>query len=138
MPKLLPALALAALPFAPAQAADPAKGETEFKKCVACHAIVAGDGNVLRKGGKTGPNLFGVIGRQVGSYPDFNYGESIVAAGADGTVWDETALAVYLADPAAWLKEKTGDDAARSKMAFKLAKGAEDVAAYLATVAPAE
>ena len=39
------------------------------------------------------------------------------------------------ADPAAWLKTTLGDDGAKSKMSFKLAKGGEDMAAYLASVA---
>jgi cytochrome c len=113
---------------------DAAKGESEFKKCKACHAIVADDGTEIVKGGKTGPNLYGVIGRAAAA-TDFNYGEGIKAAAAAGLVWDEATLAAYLVDPAAFLKEKTGDAAARSKMAFKLAKGGEDIAAYLASVA---
>lgn len=116
----------------PAFGGDAAKGEADFKKCKACHAITASDGTEIVKGGKTGPNLFGVIGRQIGSFPDFKYGDSIVAAGADGSVWDEASLAAYLVDPAKWLQDKIGDPAAKSKMTFKLAKGGEDMAAYLA------
>ncbi len=87
------------------------------------------------KGGKTGPNLFGVIGRTVGSEPGFAaYGDAIKAVAAAGTVWDEAALAAYVADPTGRLKETSGDPAAKSKMTFKLAKGSEDVAAYLASV----
>lgn len=127
------AFALLAL-AAPAFAGDAKEGEENFKKCKACHAIIAADGTEIVKGGKTGPNLFGVIGRQIGSVADFKYGESIVAAGADGSVWDEASLAAYVADPAAWLKTKTGDAAAKTKMTFKLAKGGEDMAAYLATL----
>ena len=133
---LIAGLALAAL-TAPAFAGDAAKGEGEFKKCKACHSVIADDGTAIQKGGKTGPNLYGVIGRQIGSYPDFKYGDSIVAAGADGSVWDEESLALYVADPTAWLKTKTGDAAAKSNMSFKLAKGGEDLAAYLASVKPA-
>lgn len=118
----------------PVLAADPAAGESEFKKCKACHAIIASDGTEVVKGGKTGPNLGGVIGRPVASVADFKYGESILAVGASGAVWDEASLAAYVADPAAWLKEMTGDAAAKSKMSFKLAKGSEDMAAYLATI----
>lgn len=91
---------------APAIAGDAAKGETGFNKCKACHAIVDAGGTAIIKGGKTGPNLFGVIGRQIGTAPDFKFGDSIIAAGADGTVWDEAMLATYLVDPSAWLKEK--------------------------------
>lgn len=118
----------------PVLAGDPAAGEAEFKKCKACHSLVATDGTEVVKGGKTGPNLGGVIGRAVASVADFKYGDSILAVGATGAVWDEAALAAYVADPAAWLQEKTGDAAAKSKMSFKLAKGGEDMAAYLATI----
>lgn len=119
----------------PALAGDAAKGEAEFKKCKSCHAITAEDGTEIVKGGKTGPNLFGVIGRAVGSEPGFAaYGDAIKAVGAAGTVWDEAALAAYVADPTGWLKKTSGDPAAKSKMTFKLAKGGEDVAAYLASV----
>jgi cytochrome c len=118
----------------PVLAGDPAAGEAEFKKCKACHSISASDGTVVVKGGKTGPNLGGVIGRAVASVADFKYGESILAVGASGAVWDEAAVAAYVVDPATWLKDKTGDAAAKSKMSFKLAKGGEDVAAYLATI----
>ena len=114
-------------------AGDAVKGEADFKKCMSCHMIVAPDGTVVQKGGKVGPNLFGVIGRPVASYPDFKYGVSILAVGAKGVVWDEDLLAAYVVDPAAWLKEQTGDATARSKMAFKLKESA-DVAAFLATI----
>lgn len=42
---LLPALAFAFA--APAFAGDAAKGEADFKKCKACHAIVADDGTEI-------------------------------------------------------------------------------------------
>jgi cytochrome c len=118
----------------PLWAADAAKGESDFKKCKACHSIIGADGTEIVKGGKTGPNLFGVAGRPVASYPDFKYGDSILAANAAGAVWDEASLATYVADPTAWLKQVTGDPAAKSKMTFKLTKGAEDMAAYLVTL----
>ncbi len=127
-------IAAASLLAAPAFAGDAAVGESEFKKCKACHAIVADDGTEIQKGGKTGPNLYGVVGRQVGALEGFKYGDGIVAAGADGKVWDEAMLAAYITDPAAWLKEVTGDAGAKSKMTFKLRAKQEDVAAYLASV----
>jgi len=40
-----------------------------------------------------------------------------------------------MTDPKSWLKEQGYSD--KSKMSFKLRKGAEDVAAYLASVGPA-
>ena len=109
-------------------------GEKEFKKCKACHSIIADDGTEIVKGGKTGPNLYGVVGRQVAS-TDFKYGESIIAVGETGLLWDEAELAAYVADPKAWLVDKTGDAAAKTKMTFKLAKGGDDIAEYLASVA---
>ena len=109
MPKLT---LIAGLTFialsAPAFAADPALGEADFKKCKACHSIIAADGTEIVKGGKTGPNLWGVIGRQVGSAPDYTYGEAMLAVGAAGAVWDEASLAAYIADPSAWLEGKDG------------------------------
>lgn len=136
MTKLTFLAALAAIALAgPALAADPAAGEADFKKCKACHAITAPDGTDIQKGGKTGPNLYGVIGRTVGSDPDYKYGESLAAVGASGAVWDEASLTAYVADPAAWLKATLGDDGAKSKMTFKLASGGDNIAAYLASVA---
>ena len=131
--RLVPLLALALA--APALAADPAEGEENFKKCKSCHSIIAPDGTEIQKGGKTGPNLWGIVGKPVASSPDFKYGEGILAAQAKGVVWDEAQITTYLADPNAWVKTASGDDAAKSKMTFKLPKpeDAADMAAYLAT-----
>lgn len=119
---------------APALAAgDPVKGEADFKKCKACHSVIAPDGAEIVKGGKVGPNLFGVVGRAAAA-TDYAYSDSLKALGAKGQVWDEAAIAAYLADPGAYLKQALGDPAARSKMTFKLAKGGEDIAAWLGTL----
>ncbi len=115
-------------------AGDAAKGEKAFKKCKACHTIADGD-NVIVKGGKTGPNLFGVVGRQPGSYEGFKYSKSMIAFGETGVVWTEELIAQFVQDPKAFLKEHLGDAKAKSKMTFKLKKGGEDVAAYLASLA---
>ena len=129
-------LALAIPAFAD-EGGDVKKGEKTFKKCSTCHSIVAEDGTVIFKGGKVGPNLYGVIGRVPGTYPEFEYGDSIKAAGATGKVWSAEEIAKYVVNPAAWLAEVTGDAGAKTKMAFKLAKGGEDVAAYIESVGPA-
>jgi len=115
-------------------AGDATKGENEFKKCRSCHSITKPDGTDVVKGGKIGPNLYGVVGRAAGS-TDFAYSDLMKEAGAKGLVWDEAELVTYLADPAAYLRGKAGEAAGSSKMSFKLAKGGEDVAAYLASVA---
>lgn len=129
--------AVAAAFAVPARAGDVAAGEKTYAKCKACHAIIGADGTEIVKGGKVGPNLFGVVGRPVASYPDFKYGDGILKAGAAGLVWDEAMVAEYVKDPTKWLDANSGDPKAKSKMSFKLAKGSEDVAAYLASVAPA-
>ncbi len=132
---ILSTAVLVATLAAPAFAGDAAAGEDTFKKCKACHSVIAPDGTEIQKGGRTGPNLYGIIGRAAASDPDFKYGDGILALGATGAVWDEASLAAYVADPGAYLKTATGDDAAKSKMSFKLAAGGEDVATYLASVA---
>ncbi|MFD2174904.1 c-type cytochrome [Rhodobacter lacus] len=114
---------------------DAAKGEKEFSKCKACHSIIAPDGTEIVKGAKVGPNLYGVVGRTAGTYPEFKYKDSIIALGETGFAWTEEEIAEYVKDPAKFLKAKLDDKKAKSGMAFKLAKGGEDVAAYLASVA---
>lgn len=129
---LIAALYLLAVPaFA---GGDATKGADDFKKCKACHSIIAPDGTAIQKGGKTGPNLFGVTGRPVASVADFKYGTSITAVGAKGVIWDEVMVTNYVTDPTAWLKEQTGDASAVTKMTFKIATGGEDIAAYLASI----
>ena len=121
-------------------AGDPTKGEAVFKTCQTCHSVVGPDGKVLAgKGAKVGPNLYGVFGRQAGSLEGFKYGESIVAAGAAGLVWDEAHFVEYVQGPAAFLKKQLGGPAV-AKMQFKVkdAASAEDVYAYLAQFSPAK
>lgn len=131
MSKFILTAALTLLTAAPVLAeGDAAKGEADFKKCKSCHTIADGD-EVYYKGGKTGPNLYGVVGRAAGS-TDFKYGDSIAAAGAAGLVWTEEELVKYVMDPKAYLQDYLDDKAAKSKMTFKL-KTPEDVIAYLAT-----
>ena len=50
-------------------------------------------------------------------------------------MWDAALLDEYVKDPKKFLKAYLDDATARSKMNFKLRKGGEDVAAYLASVA---
>ena len=131
---IIPALSLLAMSTAAFAEGDAADGEKDFKKCRSCHTI-ASETEVIYKGGKTGPNLYGVIGQVAGS-TDFKYSDAMIAAGEAGLVWTEEELAKFIADPTGYLREATGDSGARSKMTFKLKDG-DDVAAYLASVAPA-
>ncbi|WP_149588153.1 c-type cytochrome [Tabrizicola flagellatus] len=136
------ALALVAAPaFAQdAPTGDAAAGEKVFNKCQTCHMVVNEAGEVLAgKAGKTGPNLYGLPGRTAGTYPDFKYGDSIVALGATGFAWNEADFVTYVADPAKFLEDKLGDKKAKSKMTFKLPKeeDARNVWAYIASLSPA-
>ena len=116
-------LALTAPAFAQS---DVAQGEKDWRKCKACHSIVDPDGDVLQKGGKTGPNLYGIVGRQAGTVEDFGkYTDEIKALGEGGLVWDETELAAYIPDA----KEYIG---ARTSMTPQKLGDVTDVIAFLA------
>lgn len=111
---------------------DAAAGEKAFNQCKACHAIVDADGNDIVKGGKTGPNLYGVLGRTAGTIEGFGYSDELIAAGQGGLVWTQETLTEYLTDPKAYLQRVLDDSAANPNMRFKLAKP-DNVVAYLAT-----
>ena len=103
---LRPALAALALGMLaiPAHAGDPEAGKAAFSQCQTCHVVANDAGEVLAgRNAKTGPNLYGVIGRVAGSVEGFRYGPSLVEAGEKGLVWDEETLVAYLQDPAAFL-----------------------------------
>jgi cytochrome c len=92
----LAALALAAFAAAPppAQAeGDPARGETLFRPCAACHMI--GEDAVHR----VGPHLNGLIGRAIGLAAGYEFSETLAAAGAEGALWSEATLDRFLAGP---------------------------------------
>lgn len=134
-------IAVLATAAAPAFAAgDATKGEAVFKQCQTCHAVVDPDGNVLAgKNSKVGPNLYGIIGRPAASYPEFKYGDGIIAAAEAGLIWDEEKIAAYVMDPTKFLDEFTGNPKLKSKMQFKLKKPEDgaNIAAYLASLSPA-
>lgn len=127
---------IAALTLSTAAHADGIEdGKKEFNKCKACHSIKSDTGEDIVKGGKVGPNLYGVVGRAVASVADFKYGDGIKAIGATGMVWDAAELEIYMTDPGAWVKDKAGDDSARSLMTHKQKKKQEDIVAFLESVA---
>ncbi|WFE91760.1 c-type cytochrome [Roseibium porphyridii] len=102
-------------------AIDPAlfaSGEKVFKKCKACHAVGEGAKN------KSGPQLNGLFGRQMGSVEGFKYSKVFVAAHGEGRVWDEAALVEFLAKPRSYMKG--------TKMAFSGLKKEDDLAAITA------
>lgn len=85
---------LAALP-APWNAADLENGRRAFARCRSCHTITEGGPNM------TGPNLYGVFGRQAGAHPGFNYSAAMKEA---DFVWDGPRLDNWLENPRTFLK----------------------------------
>ncbi|CUK04300.1 cytochrome c family protein [Shimia thalassica] len=69
--------------------ADVAKGAKAFSKCKACHKLEDG-------ANATGPHLFGVVNRAVGSVPGFGYSGKLVAV-AD--VWSPENLNGFIENP---------------------------------------
>jgi cytochrome c len=72
-------------------AADPAKGEASFKKCMSCHTINSGGANGI------GPNLYAVLGDGVGTgRGGFAFSDDLKKAGGK---WDFKAIDHWLANP---------------------------------------
>ena len=137
---MIPALVAAGLVAAPAFASgDVEKGKRAFNQCQTCHIVADAAGNTLAgRAAKTGPNLYGVIGRQAGTAEGFGgYGDSLVQAGVNGLAWDEYSFVAYVQDPTGYLREVLGDKKARGKMSFKVRKesDAEDLYAFLVSLA---
>jgi cytochrome c len=117
---------------------DAAKGEQVFKQCMTCHRIGPDAKNMV------GPVLTGVIGRQSGTAPGFNYSDLNKHAGEAGLVWSEDLIFAYLPDPNAFLKKfltdkgKADEATGTTKMTFKLPNEQQrkDVIAYLKTFSP--
>ena len=114
-----------------------AAGEKGFKKCKSCHMIVSNDGSVIQKGSKTGPNLYGLYNRVMGSQEGFRYSKGLVAMGEQDAAWDEAQFVAWTKDPSDFLKESLGKRQ-RSKMSYKLKseKDARNIWAYLVSVGP--
>jgi cytochrome c len=85
---------LAALP-APYNAADLDNGRRVFARCRSCHTITEGGPDM------TGPNLYGVFGRQAGAHGRYNYSPALKAA---GFAWDGEKLDHWLENPRTFLK----------------------------------
>lgn len=79
----------AVLALLPKASAD--NGKAVFKKCLACHTPDKGGRNLV------GPNLWGVVGRDIAQAPGFAYSEALKKHPGKWS-WEE--LAKYLHDPA--------------------------------------
>ena len=91
-----------------------AEGAKVFKKCAACHSIAQGGSN------KIGPALWGVLGRQVGSVPNYKYSKAMASY---GKTWSFEEMDGFLIKPKEWIKG--------TKMAFAGLRNAKDRAAVI-------
>lgn len=104
--------------------ADPAKGAQVAKKCAACHTFEQGGAN------KIGPNLHGVIGRDIASVSGFGYSNALAEKPGE---WTFETLSQFVENPKGF--------APGTKMAFAgIKKGSEraDLLAYIAQQQGAE
>jgi len=70
-------------------AGDAEAGKIVFKKCAICHNVEPGKN-------KIGPSLFGVVGRESATAPDFNYSETMKNLKRQ---WTPEELDTYLSEP---------------------------------------
>jgi cytochrome c len=78
--------------------ADVAAGLAQSAKCASCHNFANGGPN------GTGPNNWGVIGRQPGTHPGFNYSQAMIDFGQKNPKWDYDHIYMFLGGPQAYIQ----------------------------------
>jgi cytochrome c len=63
------------------------------KKCVSCHNFGKGEGN------KTGPHLYGVVGRDIASISDFSYSDALHKLADEHGTWTYEGLNAFVTKP---------------------------------------
>lgn len=105
--------------------ADAARGQQAFRQCQSCHAAEEAGGN------RQGPNLHGVVGRQIGAVQGFNYSRALQAARTENKTWGYEDLLRFIENPRGY--------APGTSMAFAgVRRSAEraDIVAYLRQQSP--
>ena len=101
---------------------DAERGLKVVKKCAACHSFDDGGPN------KVGPNLYGIVGREIGSVSGFAYSSAMQETG--GT-WSYENLVAFLTKPKDFVPGTTMGFAG-----LKKPNQIADLIAYLRTVSP--
>ena len=73
--------------------ADPDAGQSQFRKCSACHSVEEGGAN------KVGPGLWGIVGAQPAAYADFQYSAALENYAQTNPQWTYAALDAFIANP---------------------------------------
>ena len=117
------ALSMLVLTVAPVVAAeDVANGESQFRKCKACHDIGEAGKN------KVGPKLVNIIGAKAGAVADYSYSDDLKKLATNGFTWSEENMSKYIENPKSV--------APTGKMAFpgiKDEQDRKDLIAYMKT-----
>jgi cytochrome c len=72
---------------------DPVRGEKLFQYCYSCHSVQPGETNL------EGPNLRGIIGREIASQEGFAYSPALRAFAGQEERWSEALLDRFIAAP---------------------------------------
>jgi cytochrome c len=81
-------LALAAANTTAHADGDPARGESLFEDCVACHSLEPGVHGI-------GPSLYSVFDRKAGELADYRYSPALKRS---GIIWTADTLEAFIAD----------------------------------------
>jgi cytochrome c len=90
-------------------------GRDVFKKCAACHTPAKGGANGV------GPNMWGLVGRKVGTVSGYNYSDATKGKGGE---WTYETLAKFIWDPRGTIPG--------NKMAFAGVQDKQDVVDLMA------
>lgn len=91
---------------------DPARGESLFRQCSACHEVGAGAKDSV------GPHLNNIFDRPPGAAEGFRYSAGLTRAAAGGLIWTYETLDAYIENPRALVSD--------TRMGFRGMKDPQD------------